>query len=251
MIMKADVVYDAFCGSGMTGVACAMAADEQHVREASLKDVIVGKRNCILCDVSPSATFISQGYNSPVNGGDAAKAAEKALQWLRKDFGWAYKTKHVIPTGQTSLLLEDSLGDINYTVWSDVYICPHCGEEFDYYTIGIDEKGHKKGHSISCPKCKYTSDAKSFNKAIELTIDEKTGQTVETVKEIPVLINYTYNGVRYEKKPDEYDFSIINKIQQTNFSEYYPTDIVSEGFKKEKKNGKTRVSFSRTDHQQS
>lgn len=86
-----DIVYDAFCGSGMTGVAAAMAGDntftEYHPN--------TGVRYSILSDLSVAATFIAQGYNyfQSVNG--VSQLAEDALEWLRKDFGWAYETSHV------------------------------------------------------------------------------------------------------------------------------------------------------------
>jgi len=51
-----DVVLDAFCGTGMTGIAAQMcesyAIATKHRRKA-------GRRKAVLCDLSPTATFIA------------------------------------------------------------------------------------------------------------------------------------------------------------------------------------------------
>ena len=33
-----------------------------------------------------------------------------------------------------------SLGDIQYVVWSDVFVCNNCGNELTYFDNGIDWK---------------------------------------------------------------------------------------------------------------
>ena len=65
-----DVVFDGFCGSGMTGVAAQMCArpdaEFKAQIEAEMPEVKWGARRAVLCDLSPAATFIAYNYNTPV-----------------------------------------------------------------------------------------------------------------------------------------------------------------------------------------
>ena len=63
-----DVVFDGFCGTGMTGVAAQMCGSDDVYLKAEMmqktEDVIWGQRYAVLSDLSPMATFISNGYNT-------------------------------------------------------------------------------------------------------------------------------------------------------------------------------------------
>lgn len=218
-----DIIYDAFCGSGMTGVACKMAEDPRLVNNQEM----AGKRYCILSDIAVAATYIAQGYNYPIDVSPMVTKAQEALDWLEKDFGWAYQTIH---DNKSSLFENDVFGRINYTVWSDVIICPHCGKELVYYKVAVDEKtGHKKKGDIVCPYCGLSAKQSDFIKAVSLKFNEKTNSVDKIVKEVPVLINYSFNGRKYQKEPDKYDLEILNKIQNFDISTWYPNDAIYDG----------------------
>ena len=99
-----DIVFDGFCGTGMTGVAAQM----------------VGRR-AILCDLSPAATFIAYNYNTPVDVAAFERKAKRILAEVEAECGWMYETWHPLRCAEPG-------GRINYTVWSDVFICPYCGK---------------------------------------------------------------------------------------------------------------------------
>ena len=65
------IVYDGFCGTGMTGVAAYKCRrpelDFKKEIENEWPDVKWGIRNAILCDLSPIATFYSYNYNSTIS----------------------------------------------------------------------------------------------------------------------------------------------------------------------------------------
>lgn len=219
-----DVIYDAFSGSGMTGVAAAMSADNIHTDYASN----TGIRYCILSDLSVAATFIAQGYNYPEHLDSACDIAQQLLHKLKEDFGWAYKTKHLVKDIE---LFSEEYGDINYTVWSDIVTCPHCGSELNFYKIGIDSNtGHKKGKTLTCPHCQYIGNSSEFTRAITTILDDITGTPINVIKEEPVLINYTYGGKKYDKEPDEYDLEIIKKVQQIKLDSWFPINDIPDGF---------------------
>ncbi len=84
-----DIVFDGFCGTGMTGVAAQMCGDRevvmslgyqvkpdgtifQEALDENGKKVWrpfskLGARRAVLNDLSPAATFISYNYNTPVD----------------------------------------------------------------------------------------------------------------------------------------------------------------------------------------
>lgn len=217
-----DVVYDAFAGSGMTGVACAFANNSAYNDMQNL-----GKRYCILSDISMAATFIAHGYNYPHSINDIVEVADSLLERLDDEIGWAYETNHVTPN---RTLFGNSKGKINYTVWSDIVLCPNCGAELNYYNIGVDSTtGHKKGNSLTCTKCGYSGKAVQFERVHTSIYDPVSGNSLEVIKEEPVLINYTYQGKKYNKIPDEEDLRIIEKIKSQNIMTWYPTDKIPEG----------------------
>lgn len=211
-----DVIYDAFAGSGMTGVAATMANDATWTGNSPQ----TGKRYSILCDLSPAATFIMQGYNHSSKLADASSIIEKMLVELKDELGWAYETNH-----------NQSTGIINYTVWSDILICPHCSDEICYYDVNIDkETGHKKGNSITCPKCGFTGKTSEFEKSTTMIFDELSKKPIRVTKEKPVLINYTYAGQKYNKKPDDNDIKVIEKVLNIPLNDWYPVDLIPDGF---------------------
>lgn len=219
-----DIVYDAFCGSGMTGVAAAMAEDPAFTDHHPN----TGVRYSILSDLSVAATFIAQGYNYPETLSRVPQLAEEALEWLRKDFGWAYETNH---EEQGQISLNPAKGTINYTVWSDVVICPQCGQELNFYKIGVDrETGRKKGGDLTCSHCGFKGKGSEFERAVTAVFDDVTGEAIQITKEEPVLINYTYAGKKYTKEPDAEDIALIDKVSRMKPSVWYPKDEVPDGF---------------------
>lgn len=175
-----------------------------------------------------AATFIAHGYNYPQDIDIVPELAEKALEWLKQDFGWAYETNH---SGQGQLSFGTDKGTINYTVWSDIVTCPQCGRELNFYKIGVDSKtGHKKGGCLTCNYCGFTGKTKEFERSVTTVFDDVTGKPIQTVKEEPVLINYTYEGKKYNKEPDDEDYALIEKISSMKIPVWYPKNEVPDGF---------------------
>lgn len=115
-----DIVLDSFCGTGMTGVA-AKICDDHGVGKS--------QRHAILVDLSTIATFIAGNYNQSIQNDDILEIEEK-LKRLKSVVGSLYVTNHV-QDGKKVVGFEGIpiTGDINYTVWSDVFVCPHCSTE--------------------------------------------------------------------------------------------------------------------------
>lgn len=87
---------------------------------------------------------------------------------------------------------------------------------------------------------------KSSIVAKETVFDSIQNKTVSIPKQIPVLIRYTtQDGKHWEKKPDEDDLKVIEKINSLTIPYWYPTDAVKKGDKTQEaiNKGITSVDF--------
>ena len=226
-----DIVLDGFCGTGMTGVAANMCAHPEAIFrakiEADMPYVRWGKRYPILNDLSPAATFIAQNYNADADVTAFAEEATSIMREAYKECAWMFETN---PDEEIAgRLLVDCKGTINYTVWSDVLICPHCGEEIVFYNAAADPKTGKVSDNFICPKCQVKLKKGDCEKAFTPVFDAALNKTIDIIKQKPVLINYQYGNKRYDKKPDPYDLEVLGRIDALTIPYWFPTDRLCEG----------------------
>ena len=181
----------------------------------------LGARKAVLNDLSPAATFIAYNYNTPVDVKAFEKEAKRILAEVEKECGWMYETKHT----------DGRVGKINYTVWSDVFVCPECAKEVVFTEVAVDKSSEKVLETFNCPHCSTILSKKSMDRAWITTIDEATGQTIRQSKQKPVLINYSIAGQRskFTKKLSSDDMVLIQRIEQTKIDSWYPSDRMMEG----------------------
>ena len=239
-----DIVFDGFCGTGMTGVAAQMCGNPDVDPEFKFKiekempNVKWGTRKAILNDLSPAATFIAYNYNTPVYVVEFEKEANRILDECEKELGWMYETNHVDENGKQVYDMTGPVkGKINYTVWSDVLICPNCGVELVFWDVAVDEENKKVKKVFQCNNCGVELKKTDCEKAIELIYDDGLGETISMAKQVPVLINYIVGKKRFEKEPDKEDLELIEKINNMKIPYWYPTDRMIEG-KESRRNDK-------------
>jgi DNA modification methylase len=201
-----EIVFDGFCGSGMIGVAAQVAT-----------------RRTIVSDLSPVATFIAYNYNIPLNIGIFEVDIQKVLDEVEKEYAWMYETKH--SDGQH--------GVINYTVWSDVFLCPYCGEQIIFWNAAYDSTADILLDKFNCSKCQAVVSKTEAKRAKIKKFDSSLGREVERSLQIPVLINYRVGKNRFEKRPDKYDFDLIESINNYEIPYWYPTVNMPAGFNTE------------------
>jgi len=273
-----DVVFDGFCGTGMTGVAAQLCGDrgaveslgyrveadgtvyapepDENGRTVWMPFSKLGARRVVLNDLSPAATFIAYNYNTPVDVAAFEKEAGRILQEVEEECGWMYATivSHG-STGHESLAQElaavirkattpeqirarlaaydSQLGTINYTVWSDVFVCPDCTGEVIFWEAAVDKDAGKVRDTFSCPHCRARLTKRTMERARVTRFDQAVNQTVRQAKQVPVLINYSAGKKRYEKTPDEFDLALIEKIENSEIPYWFPTDRMPEGYNTE------------------
>lgn len=123
-----DIVFDGFCGTGMTGVAAQLCGSKTDVNALNEKGSKIGVRHAICSDLSPIASLITSCYNLDFNVIDFERKAKSILETVENELGWMYRTKN--EKGEDAR--------INYTIWSDVFICPNCGKEVVLWDNMVD-----------------------------------------------------------------------------------------------------------------
>lgn len=213
-----DIVFDGFCGTGMTGVAAQLCGSENDVKALKEENAQIGARHGICSDLSPIASLIAATYNLKFDTKTFERKALRILEQVEKELGWMYETE-----------VDGKKAKINNTIWSDVFICPSCGNEIVLWDEAVDLDKEIIKDSFPCPHCGNTCSKKNMEKAWETSFDSLLNKTVTLNKKVPVRVNYTLFGKRGEKDVDSYDIDLIRKIENINLSEF-STYKLQEGY---------------------
>jgi DNA modification methylase len=212
---EGDIVLDAFCGSGMTGIAAQLL-----------------NRRAILSDLSPISSFIASNYNKSIDIESFKEDAMKILEEVENECGWMYETlvpDAVHQSGISTSSNEVFKGIINYIVWSDVFICPYCEDEYVFFKAAADLETGRVKKKYSCPKCHANIEKSECERAFDSIHDHILNETIHQAKQVPVLINYTFQNERYEKMPDTFDLQLIDKINKLDIPYWFPTERMIDG----------------------
>jgi DNA modification methylase len=211
---EGDIILDGFAGTGMTG----LSAQSNHF--GFKNDLIFkGKRNIILSDLSPIASFISYNYNTPTDRLFFLNSSKQILANIWKEIKWMYQTKHA---GNT-------YGTINYVLWSDVFLCSNCNNELIFWQDGVDIERGKVKEKITCSGCRTESNKGDLTRANHSYFDNILDEPRKIAKQVPVLINYKVGTKRYEKVPDNEDLETLSKIENYIINEWVPNERMPEG----------------------
>ena len=223
-----DIIFDGFAGTGMSGVAAQLCGNptselkysiEKEFSSFGLQNPKWGIRKAIGGDLSPVASFIDYNYNTPIDIDDFQTKTENYILAVEAECGWMYETKHT----------DGKSGRINYTVWSDVFICPNCSSEIIFYDVAIDESTSSVKDEFVCGNCKSIQSKSTVEKAMITVYDKSINETIRQIKTVPVLLSYNVGKKKFFKRPDKYDQSIIDKIEESVIPFWFPTDRMPEG----------------------
>jgi hypothetical protein len=258
-----DLVFDGFCGTGMTGVAAQLCGDRSEIESLGYrvdKDGVIferqengsewvpfsqiGKRIAILNDLSPAATFIAHNFNTPVRHDDFNRRAQEILTSAKSLYGWMYQTLHQ-PTKEKIAsaidLIEKSespnlssvgqVGWVNFVIWSDVFVCPECQSEIVYWDAAVDRDEGSVLDDFNCTSCNKELSKRQVDRAWTSSFDVGLGKVHRQIKQVPVAINYSLGKKRYEKPFDEVDNRIFARLAKTSTDAWYPTTALMAGDK--------------------
>ena len=230
-----DIVFDGFCGTGMTGIAAQMCGDSEVVTSLGYRVMLggmilheetdgdgnkswqpfskLGVRKSVLNDLSTAATFISSSLNGSIKSDDIDACVESAIQDVNTNIGWMYHTLH--SDGE-------SVGEIAYTIWSDVLICPSCQSDFVFWDEAVDKEALKVLSEFHCPHCSSKIRKADCPKKMLSSFDPIAGEMVSQINQVPVKIEYYVGTRKYTKKPDSFDLERIDKIENQPIHNWVP-----------------------------
>lgn len=218
------LVLDGFCGSGMTGVAaqwCGVAPSAyRHEIEAEFRSAgralpEWGLRRTILSDLSPAATFIAANYNEHIDINAFEVAAKAILDDLKTELGWMYETT---VSGKGKVLME-------YTVWSEVFVCHGCSGEIVFERVAVDRETFKIHDQIRCPHCGVEGRKEEMDLQYESVLDPVAGVVKQRPKRVPTEIYYKDGSSLRAKTPDDEDLEVLSKISSIPFPSEFPAAV--------------------------
>lgn len=251
-----DIIFDGFCGSGMTGLASKMCASVKEIESLNYtveNNVItneddiyvsnVGYRRSILNDLSPAATFISYNYNKKSNKKRSSEYLIGILDKLESEFSWLYSTflqeKDEIKI-QNEIQTINSVSDlkifikkynhllttVNYFIWSENYICNNCNGIMTYWDANVNEDEQSVKKNLICPKCSAEEEKKDLKRVFNSQKDLVDGEILNHPKLSLIKINCNFNKGRYNKNPGLLDKKILEMLQlETAYSKLIPTKL--------------------------
>ena len=191
-----DIVFDPFCGSGMTGVAALRSG-----------------RKFILTDISPAATFIAYNYVTPIEANRYASAIDAVLELCKEEELRLYRTR-CRSCGETV--------PMDYMVWSYKTRCYECDVEFVIWDVARDEKPRSRDSKVlsefKCPNCKKLI---AKRKLIRTSI-------------VPVAVGYRCCKRGLQEAivpPNQQDLTLLTEIEKSGVPRelWYPKDVLPLG----------------------
>ncbi len=225
-----DVVLDAFCGTGMTGVAAQLCAKEGD-----------GARRAVLSDLSPGASFIAAGMNAVGALAEHLDEIEKIVAAVARDHADLLQTSHVgWPRGTTEVGERVNMdggpnrgrpsGHIQYVVWSDVFLCSACGCRVVYWDLVFRGPKRKTPKEAPCPECGSLQSIRTLHRSWKTRFDAELAEPVRQAEQQPVLINYAVGTRRFEKTPDDADLALIARLDRSATRPAPPIVAMPDGF---------------------
>lgn len=189
-----DLVLDAFCGTGMTGVAAANCANPGRDITDRFSVYEKGARRAILVDLSPAAAFIASIMNSPLDEHLSSGVSGVLGEFIKKEILPLYTFKNGNATDH-----------FDYAVFSDWGECANCGGSFLLYDAIIDTKNPCILSEYPCPHCGAIIKSESAKKSFETVFDPWINDTTRLAKTSMVLISKKVGNRAIRTKPTELD----------------------------------------------
>jgi 16S rRNA G966 N2-methylase RsmD len=149
--------------------------------------------------------------------GDFAVCAKGILERFNKEYGWLHMT-----LDQKS---RDSC-PISFTVWSEIFTCPHCSGEIDFWGMAYDEESGTIVDNAKCPHCSAEVSKRDLIRKTTTYFDKAVGATRHRQVLRPVEIHYEHRGAEKTKRPDDADLAVLKKADKLLETLKYPTDLV-------------------------
>ena len=201
-----ETVLDAFAGSGSTGIAALLCEHptEQMIKTAEKLGVnpVWGKRNAILYEIGTYASFATKTITNRLKGSEYKKVISDYLTKAELQLSEMYSAKD--PSG--------GQGVIRYAIWSEILICPECGNEIEYFANGTSRDPASFYNEVECPHCLKKHSVEKMTFATEDYYDRILGKTLSRKKRKIAWVYGSTNGENWDRKATDEDEEKIREI---------------------------------------
>jgi len=234
-----DIVFDGFCGTGMTGVAAQLCGNREAVMslgyQVKLDGTIlqedttedgkkvwtpfskIGIRRVSINDLSPAATLIASGYNLTSEALEFPRLAKKLLGEFNREYGWMYET--IDPETEETCA-------IDFTIWSEIFTCPHCAGELEFWDLAWNEESGTLSEQPTCSHCSAEVSKRDLVRRTTSYYDKAVKETRTKQVLRPVEIHYQHKGLKKTKEPDANDLLVLEKIERLLDAVEFPTELI-------------------------
>lgn len=188
-----DTVLDVFAGSGSTGIA-ALMCEHPTQKMIQLADSLSvtpkwGARNAVLYEIGTYASFATRTLLNRLTANEYRETVEVFLKKASELVGDVYSV--IDPNG--------SVGSLRYAIWSELMVCPSCGEELSYFDRAMSRNPATFSKTIKCTSCGKQLAVDKVPFATEDYYDPLLERMISRKKRIPVWVYGTTNGKNWDR----------------------------------------------------
>ncbi len=215
-------VLDAFGGSGTTGLAAILCdrPTDSMLKMAEEMGVVPewGPRNAYLFEIGKLGSYITRTLCSPPDPETFSTAVNKLCKQAQKIIGHIYSAKD--PSGQEGML--------RHAIWSDVLICPNCGNETTYWEAAVRHSPLSMSNSFDCSACEKTLKIDSCERAFE-TVQDAFGEESERKKRVLVRVYGQTGKTKWQRPPSKEDTEVFAISEEMPLPESTPNSDIMWG----------------------
>lgn len=201
-------VLDAFAGSGTTGLAallCDRPTDEMRRMADSLGvKPEWGPRTAHLFEIGTLGSFVSETLCRPPEPESFAAAVNELCIRAEEKLSWLYEAKDE----------SGSIGTLRHIIWSEVLICPHCGNEASLWDASVKTKPLSMSDSFHCKGCQKLIAVGACERALDSTLDA-FGCKQLTKKRVIARVHGRSGTKKWQRPPTPEDYEVIARIAKT------------------------------------
>lgn len=202
-----ETVLDTFSGSGSTGIA-ALLCEHPTRKMKQLADElgispVWGPRNAIGYEIGTYGAFAAKTISNRLKADDFKNAVGDFIE----------KEKELLKSYYLSMDPNGNPGIIRYIIWSEVLLCPHCGNEISFFDCGTKRNPVRFDKEIVCPHCTRKAFVDDMAFQTEEYFDGIAGAADVRKKRIPAWVYGTTDGHNWDRPATDDDLEKIAGIE--------------------------------------
>lgn len=194
-----DIVLDAFCGTGMSGVAAQLSG-----------------RHSILVDLSPAATFLASNFCVVPDIESFELDVESLESVIESDIRSLYR-----------LVDADRSEYRSFTIYSTIVECENCQFRFDQWTASFDPDTRQVRDKLTCPSCSHEFAARAATHVMTDVFDPILAKVIRTKKRVQRFSRLTGSGGSHDAWCDD-DGNDYTAFAKDILQERIPADALPE-----------------------